>query len=98
MRETSVERRLMKKVKEAGGICVKMMPIVAGLPDRLVLLPGGRIFLVETKAPKGEVRPAQSVWHERAATVGTEIYILWTSVQVDAWVEWAVSAPPQSGV
>jgi hypothetical protein len=86
VRETVVERRLMKKVREAGGLCFKWVPIVAGLPDRVVILPGGRIFLVETKAPGGEVRPAQAVMHSRMAERGVQVVLLWDSAQVDAWV------------
>jgi len=86
VRETSVERRLVKKVREAGGMCEKVMPVVAGLPDRLVLL-RGVVYLVETKAPDGEVRPAQRVWHGKAARAGVTVHVLWSSAQVDAWVE-----------
>lgn len=87
MRETSVEKRLIKQVKKAGGICIKIMPIVAGLPDRLVLLPGGRLFLVETKAPGGRLRPMQRVFRERAGAIGVPVAVLSTTGQVDRWVE-----------
>lgn len=86
MRETSVEKRLIKKVHEVGGLCYKVMPVTAGLPDRLVILPGGRIFLIETKAQGGEVRPAQKILHERMAERGVIVVLLWTSQQVDEWV------------
>jgi hypothetical protein len=86
MRETAVEKRLIKKVKEAGGACMKIMPVVAGYPDRLVLLPGGRLFLVETKAPKGALRPAQVVFIARAEAMGIPVAVLYTSNEVDNWV------------
>jgi hypothetical protein len=62
------------------------VPQVRGYPDRLVILPWGRIFLVETKAPKGELRPAQRVFIERAAKIGVVVPVLWTVEQVDEWV------------
>jgi len=87
VRETAVERRLIKKVKEAGGVCMKVMPVVRGYPDRLVLLPVGRLFLVETKAPDGALRPDQRVFIDRAAAIGVEVAVLYTTRQVDEWVE-----------
>lgn len=86
MRETSVERRLIELVKAAGGMCVKIPAIVAGVPDRLVILPGNRLYLIETKAPGGRVRPAQRVWHAKAARRGVEVAILWNSQMVADWL------------
>jgi hypothetical protein len=66
---------------------MKVMPVVAGYPDRLVLLPGGRLFLCETKAdPKKGLRPAQRVFKERAAAIGVEVYVLHSTEEVDAWI------------
>ena len=40
--ERDIERRLVRNVEAAGGLCVKFIPDNrAGMPDRLVLLPGG---------------------------------------------------------
>lgn len=87
VQETAVEGHLIKRVKGAGGICMKIMPIVAGYPDRLVLLPGGRLFLVETKAPKGVLRPVQRVFKTRAEAIGVPVAVLYTSAQVDTWMD-----------
>lgn len=52
MREKTIEKYLAQRVKEAGGIAYKFVsPGNAGVPDRLVLLPGARIVFVELKAP-----------------------------------------------
>lgn len=86
MRETSVERRLVAEVRGRGGICIKILPVVAGVPDRLVIMPGGRMYLVETKAPGGRVRPAQAVWHARAAALGVTVAVLRSAEEVIAWI------------
>ena len=60
MREKSIEHHLVKAVKNSGGIAPKLVsPGFDGMPDRLVLLPGGKIGFVEVKVPGKEPRPLQ---------------------------------------
>lgn len=87
MKETVVERHLMRRSVAAGGDCMKIMPVVAGYPDRLVVLPRNRFFFVETKQPKGEIRPAQRVFAQRKAEIGITVYFLWTKEAVDEWMD-----------
>lgn len=62
MRETHVEKRLRIRVKEMGGLALKFVsPGFNGVPDRLVFLPGGRLILVELKAP-GKKPSKLQVW------------------------------------
>ena len=66
MRERQIEQNLAKVVKEAGGIAPKFTsPGFAGMPDRLVLLPGGHIGFVEVKAP-GEKTEAPAAFQAQA--------------------------------
>ena len=52
MREKQIESKLVKAVRNVGGMCPKLVsPGTDGMPDRLVLLPGCRIGFVEVKAP-----------------------------------------------
>lgn len=52
MREKAVEQHLVQRVKAAGGQCYKWAsPGIRGVPDRLVVLPFGRVIAVEVKAP-----------------------------------------------
>ena len=61
MRESEIEARLVRGVKEAGGLCYKFVsPGNPGVPDRLILLPGGRILFVELKTPGGKLSNIQS--------------------------------------
>lgn len=62
--EKDIEQKLIKMVKRHGGRCPKWVsPGWSGVPDRLVLLPGGRIIFVETKRPKGSrVAALQKKW------------------------------------
>ncbi|BAE74433.1 hypothetical phage protein [Sodalis glossinidius str. 'morsitans'] len=48
----------------------------AGVPDRLVVLPGGRVLFVECKAPGQKARPSQRREHDRLRALGGEVIVL----------------------
>lgn len=58
-RESATEARLVRLVRTAGALTYKLAPTVAGIPDRLVVWPGGTIDFVEVKADGGTVAPIQ---------------------------------------
>lgn len=77
MREKTVEQKLVRAVKEAGGICPKWVaPGFDGMPDRIVLLPYGRLAFVEVKAPGKKARPLQRSRHELLRGLGFRVYVL----------------------
>lgn len=59
--EKDVEKYLCKRVKEdLCGLALKFVsPGFNGVPDRIILLPGARIYFVETKAPGKKLRKLQ---------------------------------------
>lgn len=76
-KEKSIEQKLVRAVKQCGGICPKLVsPGFDGMPDRLVLLPGGRMGFVEVKAPGKEPRPLQTARHQLLAHLGFKVYVL----------------------
>lgn len=75
MREKSIEVYLRDQVKALGGIAYKFTsPGNNGVPDRLVLLPGGRVVFVETKAPGKTSTPLQVRQQERIRKLGFTVY------------------------
>ncbi len=94
--EAALEGYFVKKVRLAGGKASKVAPVEKGMPDRLVLMPGGKIYLVELKTDTGRVSPAQALWHERAAALGTQVLVLSGIAGIDAWIRQLMSAgdPP----
>ena len=70
--EKEVERELRLMVAKHGGKCLKWVcPGWSGVPDRLILLPGGRVLFVETKRPKGgETSAMQQWWGEQIRSLG----------------------------
>ena len=77
MREQEIELQLVRAVKKMGGRAVKFMsPGFDGMPDRLVLLPGGKCGFVEVKAPGKRPRALQVVRHEMLKELGFKVYVL----------------------
>lgn len=77
IRESSIEKHLVAEVKKAGGIAYKFIsPGRRAVPDRLVLLPGGRVVFVECKAPDEKPRPEQLREHERLRAMGFSVVVL----------------------
>lgn len=77
LREKAIEQQLIRAVKAAGGIAYKFVsPGRLGVPDRLVVLPGGRIVFVECKAPGQKARPSQRREHDRLRALGCEVIVL----------------------
>lgn len=87
MLESRIEAYLSDRVVEAGGMVAKLVPVVAGLPDRLVILPGGVIRLVELKSPTGRLRPVQVAWHKKAAKRGVVVPVLSSHDDIDMFME-----------
>lgn len=86
-RESHLERQFNLGVRQAGGMSIKMVPTVAGIPDRLVLLPGGRTVLVELKAENGALHEIQRVWHDRAAAIGHDVVVLRGRAEMQEWLD-----------
>lgn len=77
MREKEVEKKLVREVKLRGGICPKFTsPGFDGMPDRLVILPHGRIGFVEVKAPGEKPRPLQLARHRLLTSLGVRVFVL----------------------
>lgn len=83
--EKDIERALGRKVKKHGGYCLKWVsPGQAGVPDRIVVLPGGRVVFVETKRPKGGIlSERQKVWGKRLVDLGFQYWTIWDFEELD---------------
>ena len=75
MRESVIERNLVTEVKKRGGLAVKFVsPGFDGVPDRLVLFPGGKMAFVELKAPGKNMRPIQEKRARQLTALGFQVY------------------------
>lgn len=77
MRESLLEQRLVREVKRIGGIAPKWTsPGNGGVPDRIVILPGGKTVYVEMKAPGKQLTPLQERWRAILLGLGHKHYKL----------------------
>lgn len=77
MREKEVEQKLVKAVKHNGGVCWKFTsPGTAGVPDRLILMPFGKLAFVEVKAPGEKPRPLQVSRMKLLKRLGFKVFVL----------------------
>lgn len=87
--EKEIESRLVKLVKRRGGLCLKWVcPGWAGVPDRIVLLPRGRVVFVELKRPKGgELSNRQKWWARKLESLEQEYWTIWNWNDLDEFEE-----------
>lgn len=92
MREKQIEQKLVQAVKAKGGICPKLVsPGLDGMPDRMILMPGGQITFVEVKAPGKEPRPLQNMRLEQLRRLGFRAYVLDHTGQIQPIIEEAAN-------
>lgn len=88
MREKAIEQKLIKAVKAIGGIAPKFTsPGFDGMPDRLVLMPYGRIAFVEVKAPGEKARALQLTRHRLLRGLGFKVYVLDNEEQIGGIID-----------
>ena len=88
--EKDIEQKLRKAVEKHGGRCLKWVcPGWGGVPDRIVLLPGARIYFVETKRPKGGIVSAlQDKWREWLTDLGFEVWTVWNVADLASFLRY----------
>lgn len=88
MRESAVEGRLTEMLRERSALCLKFVsPGNPGVPDRIVLLPGGRVVFVEVKAQGGQLGALQERQIARMRGLGADVRVLKGMEQVRGFVE-----------
>lgn len=87
--EKDIERRLKARVEDLGGWCLKFNPVSdTGIPDRIVLLPGGILRFVEVKRPVGgRVSAIQEYQHQKLRALGFPVEIVKTYEDIDLMLE-----------
>lgn len=88
MREKTIEQKFREAVRNAGGLALKFTsPGWDGMPDRLALLPGGRMAFVEVKGPGKKPRPLQLARHRTLRQLGFRVYVLDDEKQIGGIID-----------
>lgn len=83
MREKEIEQKLVQAVKKSNGLCLKLTsPSMAGIPDRLLLMMGGKCAFVELKAPGKKLRPLQLSRKRQLEKFGFHVYVIDSMEQI----------------
>ena len=87
MKESAIEARLVKMVREHGGLCYKFVsPGNPGVPDRIVITPDGRTIYVELKTEIGRLSSLQKWQRSELEKRGADIRVLKGLDQVKEFV------------
>lgn len=83
--EKEIEAKLTAAVKRRGGLCLKWTcPGWAGVPDRIALLPGGKVVFVELKRPMGgRLSPRQEWWGHKLSALGFDHSVIWDEADLE---------------
>lgn len=77
--ESSLETSLRKAIAKRGGLALKLTSLsFTGLPDRLILLPGGKVIFLETKGVEKKPRVRQLVVQRQLEALGFRVWNIWT--------------------
>ena len=93
MRERDIEKRLVDAVRKRRGLCPKWIsPGLDGVPDRIILMPGGHVAFAELKAPGKKPRPLQLTRKAQLERLGFRVFIIDNTEQIGGMLD-EVSAP-----
>jgi len=88
MREKVIEKKLVDEVRHRGGICPKFVsPGFDGMPDRIVMMPGGKCGFVEVKAPGKKPRALQESRHRMLEALGFKVFVLDDPAQIGGVID-----------
>lgn len=88
--ESEIEAYLVKSVKNKKGLCMKWTsPGNAGVPDRIVIVPGGDIYFVELKAEgkRDNLSPLQKNFIQKLENLNCKVRVIASFQEVDEFIE-----------
>ena len=86
--EKLVERKLVELIKQNGGLCIKLLTNqFTGLPDRMCLLPQGKLIFVELKTTGAKPRKVQLCVHNMLRKIGFRVEVIDSVSGVKALIE-----------
>ena len=88
IRERDIEKQLTRRVKDAGGLSYKWdSPGSEGVPDRIIIMPGGKIYFVELKTTTGRLSHMQKWQHTRLKNKQCSVYTVYGQAGLDLFMK-----------
>lgn len=88
MLEKRIESKLVEEVTKLKGQCLKLNSQSAnGIPDRLVLLPGRKVYFIELKSPGKDLGPLQYYWKGKLYSLGFDFYKIDSLEDIDKFIK-----------
>lgn len=89
MLEKDIEQKMKSFVEQQGGQLLKLyVPGENGIPDRLMLMPGGRAAFIELKAPGEKPRKLQEYYHRQLRRDGFDVHVVDDIYQAEKVVQY----------
>ena len=86
--EKNIEKNLVKEVKERKGVCLKFLPYMAnGFPDRIVILPGGKLAFIELKGEGQKLRKLQKIMFRKLEKLGANVIAIDKTEQIKPYLD-----------
>lgn len=88
MLEKEIEKKLIDGIRKLGGRSYKFVsPGNNGVPDRIVILPGGRVIFVELKTATGRLSKLQKMQIRMLTHYGCDVRVLYGMDGVQAFLD-----------
>ena len=85
--ERDIERYFVKRIEALGGRAYKFVsPSHAGVFDRVVVLPGGDVWVVEIKQASGRMSKLQEKFRDDVTALGAKNAVLYSKDAVDNFI------------
>lgn len=82
--EKNLERYLSRTLQAFGGWSLKLLSVhVTGLPDRVCLLPGGKVVFVELKTTGKKPTKIQLKIHEKLRGLGFRVEVVDSTAKIN---------------
>lgn len=88
LQEKFIERELVLRLKKVGVESIKFEVLgKRGMPDRIILIPGGRVVFAEVKSPGEKLRPLQEKRKRELENLGFKVYVINSKTEIDELVK-----------
>ncbi len=86
--ERDLEQWFRKQVVNLGGRSYKFVsPGNSGVPDRIVIWPGGKVDFVELKTTTGHLGPVQNAQIRRLKALGARVFVVYGRHEADTYLQ-----------